>query len=69
MIWLWYIPEDFGKAEFHSEFRSIVSKSLFWFKIFLIRMKNGKTLFAQETTKMSPSFMLRYQEGNAHVVL
>lgn len=46
MIWSWYIPKDFEKAEFHSDFRSIASKLLFWFKIFLNRVKNGKILFS-----------------------
>lgn len=46
MIWSCFIPKDFEKAEFHSDFRSIASKSLFWFKIFLIIMKSGKILFS-----------------------
>ena len=46
IIWSWYIPEDFEKAEFHHDLRSIAYKSLFRFKIFLIRMKNGKILFS-----------------------
>lgn len=48
MIWSWYIPKDFEKAEFCRNFRSIAFKLLFWFKIFLIRMKNGKILFANK---------------------
>lgn len=46
MIWSWYIPKDFEKAEFHMGFRSIASQLLFWLKNFLIRMKNGKILFS-----------------------
>lgn len=60
IIWSWYIPEDFEKAEFHRDFRSIASKSLFWFKIFLIRMKN---VFIKEIQKCHTGLCRGMTEG------